>query len=143
MKKIVSIIILLVFGMSFGQNKNENDVEELDVKTFRWITENCSDLNNPYENDLCIKNEINKFINKNLKWSITENLPNGNYEVRIYLTIEKDGKIFKIIAKSDYEELNNELKNTLMLFQNRIKFVDENKNAYKNTLSFPITINVG
>jgi hypothetical protein len=128
--------------MSFGQNESENDVEDVSVKKMYWITESCSDLTNQYENNSCVRNEINRFININLKWSIQDNLPNGDYEVRIQLMIEKDGEISNIIIKSDYAELNDELKKTLTLFQNQIKFVDQYGISYKYTLSFPINISV-
>lgn len=142
MKKLISIIILLVFGLSSGQNKTENDDKLLAVKTIHWITENCSDLTNEYDNSLCVRNEINTFVNRNFNWSVQDNLSNGDYIVRIYMTIEKDGKISNIITKSDYAELNNELEKTLILFQNRINCVDQNGKYYKNTLIFPLTISM-
>ena len=142
MKKLTSIIILLIFGLSYGQNETELNDKKLIVRSTHWVTEKCSDLNNQYENDLCVRKEINNFVIKNLKWSIEDNLSNGDYEIRIHLTIEEDGGISKVLAKSEYSKLNNELEKTLMLFQNRVKLVDQNGKAHKNTLSFPLKFSV-
>jgi hypothetical protein len=126
--------------MSFGQN--ENEVEGLTTRTFHWKTKNCLDLNNPYENNLCIQREINHFTNKNFDWSIIENLPNGNYIIKIHLTLNEDGEILNVVTQSDYPKLNNGLQKTLELFPLRIYSVDKNGTTYANTLSFPITIGV-
>ena len=128
--------------MSYGQDETELDKEKLVVKATHWITDSCSDLDNLYENDLCVRNEINQFLRKNLKWSLEDNLPKGNYEIRMYLVVEKDGEISKVTAKSDYPELNKELERILMLFQNRVRLVDQNGKPYKNNLIFPLKFNV-
>ena len=128
--------------MSFGQNGIELNNENLIVKSNHWISDRCSDLDNQYENDLCVRKEISEFINKNLKWSLEDKLPSGDYEIRIYLTIEEDGGISEVIFKSEYSELNNELEKTLMLFQNRLKLVDKNGKAHMGNLFFPLEFNV-
>ena len=128
--------------MSYGQIDTELGNENLIVKSTHWITDKCSDLDNQYENNICVRKEINQFVIKNLKWSLEDNLPNGDYEIRIYLMIEKDGGISKVTAKSEYSELNNELEKIIILFPNRIKLVDQNEKAYKNNLIFPLKFRI-
>jgi len=134
MNKLLYIIAILIFGLSYGQEK-----KELNLVSTHWITKKCSDLKNKYENDLCVRQELNQYLNKNINWSLTDNLKKGSYKIRASLMVEKNGKISKVKAKSQYKELNNEIEKILINFQDKINLVDQNGKSYKNNLILPIT----
>ncbi len=128
----------MIFGISYGQKETELNNEQLVVKATHWITDKCSDLNNRYENDLCVKKEIFEFVNKKLNWTLTDSFPKGIYEIRMNLVVEQNGEISKVVAKSEYDVLNKELEKILMLYPNQVKLIDQNGKAYKNNLIFPM-----
>jgi hypothetical protein len=141
MKTVLYILIILVFKLSFGQQIENDFVEdELTITSTHWITENCSDIENSYENNECVRNEINRFINRN--FDFPKNIRKGKYTIPVNIAVDKKGKIIKIKARSENKMLNSELERVLKLFPTELKLVDQNGVAYEHSGIIRFYINI-
>lgn len=139
MKKMLSIIAILICGFSYGQNEIEKSNDKIKLISTHWITSKCSDLENQYENNLCIRRELYRFTQKKINWSLIHKLQKDNYKIQLTLRVEKNGEISKVTANSEYEKLNKEIERIFMKFQDRIKLVDKNGKRYEGNFVVPIT----
>lgn len=141
MKTVLYILVILVFQLSFGQQtENDSIEEELTITSTHWITENCSDIENSYENNQCVRNEINRFINR--KFDFPENIRKGKYTVPVNIAVDKKGEILRIKARGESAMLNSELERVLKMFPSELKLIDKNGIAYEHSGVFRFFINI-
>lgn len=140
MKTALYILIILAFELGFGQQNDKNSEENLTIISTHWITENCSDLENVYENNECVRDEINKFINR--KFNFPENIRKGNYTIPVNIAVDRKGIIKKVNARGENIKLNSELERVISLFPNRLKLTDQKGVAYEHSGIFRFYINV-
>ncbi|MAB48935.1 MAG: hypothetical protein CMC05_09920 [Flavobacteriaceae bacterium] len=140
MKTALYILIFLAFELGFGQQTDKDSEENLTVTSTNWITENCSDLENVYENNECVRNEINKFINR--KFNFPEDIKKGNYTIPVNIAVDQKGIIKKINARGENAKLNSELERVISLFPNKLKLIDQNGVVYEHSGIFRFYINV-
>ena len=141
MKTVLYILIILVFQLGFGQQtENDSIEEELTITSTHWITKNCSDIENSYENNECVRNEINRFINR--KFDFPENIRKGKYTIPVNIAVDKKGKILKIKARGENTMLNSELERVLKMFPVELKLIDQNGIAYEHSGNIRFYINI-
>jgi hypothetical protein len=141
MKTVLYILIILVFQLSFGQQTENDSIEEgLSITSTHWITKNCSDIENTYENNECVRNEINKFINR--KFDFPDNMKKGKYIIPVNIAVDKKGKIKKIKARGENTLLNSELERVIKLFPTELKLIDQNGVAHEHSGSIRFYINI-
>tara|TARA_B100001057_G_scaffold484217_2_gene562025 strand:- start:27524 stop:27949 length:426 start_codon:yes stop_codon:yes gene_type:complete len=124
MKTTLFILLILTFELGFGQQTDKDSADKPKVTSTRWITENCSDLQNIYRNNKCAENELNKFVNR--KINLPEKLKKGKHEVTVNIAVDKNGTITNVKSKSQNNQLNSEFERVIKLFPEKLKLVDQN-----------------
>lgn len=140
-KNLFLTLCCLCFLCSYSQNKEKKVSVETDSKLeeVHWITANCRDLTHKSLNYNCVLKELAQFANRNMSfdWDLIQG---KRYRVAITFTVDTDGTLTDIKAKSEKPEIDREFEKVFQGFQKRIKIVDQNGKALKQTATFVLIV---
>ncbi|MCL5129081.1 energy transducer TonB [Algibacter sp. L4_22] len=109
------------------------------VKEEKAIFTGCEKISLGYKRDACTNQKIYEFISKHIdpEIAVKEGLK-GRHRVRVFITIDENGKVSKLESNSDNKKITKAIKKIFKKFPRMIPYKIRNKPT-STRLILPIT----
>ena len=141
MKKLILLITIINFTFSYGQVERQTDDGDLKLIQTYLITDKCIDKTG-WDKRCCVNSEMNKLINKEFNWDLTEDLKPGNHSIIMMFKIDINGILSNIKIRSKNKALITEFERVLKIIPNNFRLINQDGKTVSGSFSIPLTISV-
>jgi len=141
MKTFLLLITILTFSFSYGQVEEISDDESFKLNQIFLVTDKCNNENGRDRNN-CVRSELDKLIDKEFNWVLTENLKSGRHKINLMFKIDINGTISNIKIRSKEQVLISELERVLKTIPKKLRFINQDGETVSGHYSLPLLIYV-